>query len=510
MLNMPQMYRRGPRTIRPQKTAHSYYRPARRKSPVTELIEKIKRLPKRFLLIMGALVVVVAVAITAIALASGGKNSGSLPIGGFGTPKPKPTPTSTDPSASLPPRGAPLDVPMVTPEAVTVRDISFSSMALKFKEKLINTPGINGNELFFSAGSGQLEAKDDPLKKLYLHNVATGEEKKIADAKLAGGGFYETYLNDDWMVWVETDHYTFSYIYVLNRKTNEKTQIKNCKNGVPKLRLAGDTLVWLEPVDKNKHQLMMYDLKSQENLTLTAFEGENTVTYGVMAPAIYAEPIASAAPDGTAQATATPTPSPTPSPAASATPGESAAPGSGEEQAAAPAYHTTVLWADTDKSQTEEQKKTEEHSTIYWLELGEDAISDDNGTLKTQQFSPGTYVHDPLYNGQYFVWSDGNNSPKSKLYISKPNGTPLVIAEGITTYSLGDGFVAYGKNQQVWIYIIATGEYCRLSSGEEKGMLPGANGMTVVWYDKTEDSVADKLRYKVLTGQDLLPGAQDQ
>ncbi len=509
---MPQMYRRGSRTIRPKRTAQSYYRPARRKSPLVELIEKIKRLPRRFLLIVGAALVIVVVSVTALALASGGKNPGSLSSGGSSTHKPKPTPTSTDPTVSLPPRNAPLEVPMVTPEAVSVRDISFSSTALKFKEKLINTPGINGNELFFSAGSGQLEAKDDPLKKLYLHNVATGEEKKIADVKLAGGGFYETYLNDDWMVWVETDHYTFNQIFVLNRKTGDKTRIKECKNGVPKLRLAGDTLVWLEPVDKNKHQLILFDLKSQENLTLTSFEGENTVTYGVMAPDVYAEPIASAGDDGTATATATatPTPTPTPSPSPAQSPSAEGDSESAGGEAASSAYRTTVLWADTDKSQTEEQKKTEEHSTIYWLQLGEDAIMDDNGTLKTQQFSPGTYVHDPLFNGKYFVWSDGNNSPKSKLYISEPNGTPKVIAEGITTYSLGDGFVAYGKSQQVWIYIIATGEYCRLSSGDEKGMLPSANGMTVVWYDKTDGSVADKLRYKVLTRQDLLPEALAQ
>lgn len=508
---MPQIYRRRTNNLRPKAKVGSYYRPMKRASLPMGLVDKFKMLPKRFRIILGASLLVVALVITGICLLSGGKGSPTLSNNG------KPagntavhTPTASDPTVSLPPRPSALAEPMVTPEAIAVRDISFGSMNLKSKEKLINQPASFGTELFYSAGSGALESKDDPLKKLYLYNIETGEEKKVATTKLAGGGLYETQVNTDWLVWLETDHHDKNYIYVQNRKTGDTTKIRECKNGKPKLRLAGDTLIWMEPVDKSKDQLMMVDLKTQENLILSTFT--DLVTYGVSAPCIYVEQNTAAGNTPASTAEATPTPTPTPSPTPSNTPGATATTDdtSGEDSVGntGSTANTTIVWAGPDITQTAEQKAADgDRSTIYWLMLGADAIMNDDGKLNTKSFSPGTYVHEPLYNGKYFVWTDGNYAPNSKLYISEPNGTPKEIADGITTYSLGDGIVVYGKQQQVWVYVIATGEYCRLTNMSEKGMLPYANGKTVLWYDKTDGSVDDKLRFKVLTDQDIAPGA---
>jgi len=66
--------------------------------------------------------------------------------------------------------------------------------------------------------------------------------------------------------------------------------------------------------------------------------------------------------------------------------------------------------------------------------------------------------------------------------------------------------VVYGKNQAVWVYIISTGELCRLTSPGETGMLPEVSRRTVVWYNLSADSEKDVLRYKILTDQDLYPG----
>jgi hypothetical protein len=509
---MPQKYRRGSQIGRMKPSIGNYYRPVKRPSPLSQIVFKIKKLPKRFLLIVGSLVIVVALVITGICLLSG---KGSTTTGGDTggkTAKPAPTPTSTDLNIALPQRASALDAPLVTPEPNAVRDLSFGASDMQFKEKLINQPSLSGNELFYSAGSGSLDT-GEVLKKLYLYNIDTGKEQAVTGKMITGGGYYETQMNKDWLVWLVTDHHTFNYIYVKNRHTNdEPVKIKNCPNGKPKLRLAGNTLIWMEAVDKGKDQLMMYDLLTQDNMSLFTFT--DVVTYGVSAPCIYVAPSATAAgspaPQDSPSPTPSPTPTPSPSPTPTVTPTGTATQGDDipvADDSPDSTELTTVVWAGPDASQTDAQKTSDgEHSTIYWVDLGKDAI-DENGNIKKSSFSPGTYVHEPLYNGKYFAWIDGNYSPNSKLYLSEPNGTPKMIDQGITTYSLGDGILVYGKSQQVWVYIIATGEYCRLTSSMEKGMLPSVDGRTVVWYDKTSNSAADTLRYKVLTDKDLLPGA---
>jgi hypothetical protein len=519
-LIMPQIYRRRPQDLRSKPKIGSYYRPVKRQSAFSVILRRmgrlpheISKLPRRFLIIVGSAALVIALVITTICiLSSGSPTSTAINNNNGKTAKPGSTPTATDATVSLPPRQAALAAPLVTPEPVAVRDISFGAKSIHFTEKQINQPNVYGDEIFFSGGTGSLDS-GAVLKKLYLYNIKTDKETKIKTISLAYGEFYETLINKNWLVWLETDHHTFNYIYVQNRKTGDVTKIKNCKNGKPKLRLAGDTLIWMEEVDKNQDQLMMFDLVTQDNMSLFTFD--DVATYGVSAPCIYEEsstanPTATGA---TASPTASPSPTATASPTPTATAGSSASPTSTAssntwDKANSPDSSdlTTIVWAGPDASQSADKIKSDgEQSTIYWVPLGQDAI-DENGNIKKSSFSPKTYVHEPLYNGTYFAWIDGNYSPNSKLYLSLPNGTPQVIAQGVTTYSLGDGILVYGKNQQVWVYVISTGETCRLTSGHEKGMLPYVTGRTVLWYDLTDGDSADTLRYKKLSDQDLLLG----
>lgn len=358
---------------------------------------------------------------------------------------------ATNRVVTLPPRATPLASPAVTPEVVPYRDISFGTKNVQFTDKQINLPSIFERELLFSSGTGSLDS-GSVLKNLYLYNLDTDKEEKVASAKMKQGEIYETVLNSSWIVWLETDHHTNNYIYVMDRKSKDKkvVQLKNCKNGMPKLRLDGNTLIWMEHVDKKTDKLYMTDLTSQDNMELFTFN--DVATYGVSAPSI---------------------------------------------------SNDTVVWAGPDSAQTADQAKADgAHSTIFWLKLDENAIGADD-KLNTKSFSPGTYVHEPLYNGKVFVWIDGNKSPNSKLYMSEPNGTPKIIAEGVTTYGLGDGVIVFGQSQQVWAYVIDTGEICRLTGANERGMLPTINGRTAVWYNLSSDSSKDALKYKILTDEDL-------
>lgn len=116
-----------------------------------------------------------------------------------------------------------------------MRNLAHEAQDVRFdKEGQINQPGIWGTELFFSAGSGSL---DDPvLTRLYLYNLTTNKAQKVKETEIYKGEYYETLINDKWLIYLETDHGTNNYIYAMNRADSKVTLIKNCKNGKPKLR----------------------------------------------------------------------------------------------------------------------------------------------------------------------------------------------------------------------------------------------------------------------------------
>ncbi len=324
-----------------------------------------------------------------------------------------------------------------------VRDISFGAKDIEFKERQINIPGIFDTELVFSAGTGSLDG--EVLTKLYLYNLDTQTEELIAKSQLGYlGEIYETYVNHNWIVWLDTNKGEKNNVCAMNRGTGEVSILRTSENGQPKLRLYGDILIWMEQVSDTVDKLFMIDLNVQEPLTL--FDFTDKATYSVSAPCI---------------------------------------------------YENSITWAGPGE--------TEDTSGIYYLILE----TDEQGLFnEPEEYFPGTYVHEPLYNGEYFVWLDTNKSREGKLYLGKPGEEPVVIDQHITTYSLGDGIVVYGKNSSVWVYVITTGEICRLTSPDEQGMLPKVSKRTVVWYNLSSDSDKDVLRYKILTDEELYPGGE--
>lgn len=496
---MPQTYRRG--AVRPARNVRKtsgYYRPPKRQSKLELLMERVKRLPRRFLILAGSSVLLLVVLISLFSMLS--DEAGTTPAGSGPMAKtPVPTATAMDPTIPFPPRPAALLVPEVTPETVPVRDLSFGAKDIHFKERQINQPSLCGNELFYSAGTGDINS-GNVLTKMYLYNLDTGEEVKVSAPMIKKGEYYETQHNKDWLVWVLTDGGIHSQIYMKNRHNdNAPFRLKECAHGKPKLRLAGDTLIWMEPVNATSDQLMMINLNEQELIPLDSFS--QFATYGVSAPCIYDEPLEP-------EPGSSPAASPANTPAVSeASPGEGDEDGS--EHSPAARSNTTVVWAGPDPGQTAAQIQAEgERSAIHWVKLGEGVTYDENQKIVKNTYLPGTYVHEPLYNGTYFAWVDGNYAPRQSLYIGKPNEAPVKVDDSVTTYSLGKDILVYGKDMQIWVYVISTGEYCRLTSGSEEGKTPLACGNAVLWSVWTKDITGDVMRYKLLTDRDLGLGGE--
>lgn len=330
----------------------------------------------------------------------------------------------------------------IEPNPDLIRDISFGAKDIEFAEKHINIPGIFDTELAFSAGTG---SPGEALTKLYLYNLDTQTEELITRSQVGYyGEIYETYINHNWIVWLDTNKGLKNHVKIMNRGTGQVSTIRTSENGQPKLRLYGDILVWMEQVSDTVDKLYMVDLNVQEDLTL--FEFSDKATYGVSAPWI---------------------------------------------------YEGSVIWAGPGE--------TEDTSGIYYLKLE----TDEQGLFnEPQAYFPGTYVHEPMYNGDVFIWLDTNKSREGKLYMGRMGEEPVVIDQNITTYQLGDGIVVYAKNSSIWVYVIETGELCRLTSPGEEGMLPTVSNRTVVWYNilLSKELDRDVLRYKILTDDELYPG----
>ncbi|MGI6706049.1 MAG: hypothetical protein ACOX6S_07225 [Clostridia bacterium] len=320
-----------------------------------------------------------------------------------------------------------------------IKDLTAGAIELELKESRINQPVIYGDEILYSAGTGPI---DQPvLKSLYLLNLSTKEEKKIADAKVEFGEIYEPLINEEWLVWLDTDQGGTNVIMAMNQDTEETMKIKECKNNKPKLRLSGNTLVWMEQTGDKEDKLYMIDLESGENIVLATFHDE--ASYGVSAPYIYQD---------------------------------------------------RVFWTGPLPEQTGNEDEDSELSVINILDLKN--LSEG---IIPELYRPGTYVHEPIGNDRVLVWLDGNKSPDARLLLTMDRKTVKEVAQGVTCYGLGENFLVYGKDQAIWVYFWEEDTYGRLTGEDEKAILPSVQGKTVLWYDITdEESEKDMIKYKVM------------
>lgn len=342
-------------------------------------------------------------------------------------------------------------------ELVSV-DRSMHAKKMTINEKRINQPSIYGHEMLFSAGSGSLESA--VLDKLYLFDAITGKAEVIASSQLKGGEIFETYLSENWIVWVDTDHKGKNVIYKMNRvdingiKAKTVSIVQEAENHMPRLGLYGNYLVWMEQISDKEDQLYFVDLTTDENMSLKLFESTN---YAISTPYIFKD---------------------------------------------------MVLWADNDPSDETNTKSAIHYVVFEDLGVKDDDViedeteepeEDDSGILETQVFATGTYVHKPICNDDIFVWIDKNNAPDSTLYFAYKSGAhePKALWDNITQYSVGKDFIAFVSNQIVYAYYYKSDILLQISSATRSAILPQAFGTLIVWEDKT-DGGDDMFMYSIM------------
>ena len=131
-----------------------------------------------------------------------------------------------------------------------------------------------------------------------------------------------------------------------------------------------------------------------------------------------------------------------------------------------------LCWADAESAAGTEMGT----SVLYSIRLS-------SSTVRT--YSPGAYVHDPECDGTYAVWLNSHHAPDSALYYSKNEGEAEKIAEGVVEFGLGSHFVAYSKDEAIWVYMFDNQRTYRISSDQEQAQFLGVSDDKVMWMDVT-------------------------
>lgn len=335
------------------------------------------------------------------------------------------------------------DVPAGSSEQYPL-DLSQDAEKVVAPGNSINIPCIYENDMVFSAGSGSV---DDTaiLTKLYQYNLVNGGDAELLyESTIKNGEIFDTLINGEYVVWLDTNQDGKSQIYFLKRHDEEGlgiSMIKECEHAMPKLRLSKDSLIFTEqyvdPDTKEREEMLYHvDLISGENVALPNYTesilGQET-TYAVSAPDIY-----------------------------------------GDE----------VIWAAPDPSQSEEERLAGEKSVIYSCNL-EQLKNDD---YQPQMWSAGMYVHEPITNGKAWAWIDKNKAWDSTLWV-KYQDQVINVSTEVVSYCFGDSMLVYNKDGAIWVYFYETGKYGRITKPDERGILPVATGRKVVWYDRTESEL---------------------
>ena len=133
-------------------------------------------------------------------------------------------------------------------------------------------------------------------------------------------------------------------------------------------------------------------------------------------------------------------------------------------------------------------------STLIWADSATSSGSSDTSVLNyiyinsstVKSVNTGTFVHDPECNRQYTAWLTEVHSRDTQLYgMQGFGGTPFLIDSGVVEFGLGSDFVAYSRDEGIYVYMFDNGHIYRLTQDYEQAMFLGVSDDHVMWMDVT-------------------------
>jgi hypothetical protein len=323
------------------------------------------------------------------------------------------------------------------------------------------------------------------------------EETQLTKVTVQNGEIYETYINTDYIVWLDTNQQGTNRLFYMQRNNDTildgempdpgdttdpaeipvspeadasaspsspsagpsaspsapaspsptpesnigedgmpiERQLKQSGYHMPTLRLSGDYLIWNEQDGEKDEMLYLVDLINEENVVLPGY------TESLEG---FSDTYAVSAPD---------------------------------------IHGREVVWAAPDRDDPEGKK-----SVIFSCDL--DRLSTEDSYVPLQ-WQANMYVHDPLTNGNVWAWIDTNHEPIQNLYVKYGDQVKLVsqsTLDGIITSDcLGDDMLVYTKGGHIWVYFYESEKYGRVTADGETGRQPVTYGRRVVWFTDSEE-----------------------
>ncbi len=318
---------------------------------------------------------------------------------------------------------------------VAREDMTDLAKELSIDHKSINDPYVFEKEVAFSTGN-QLQAAPT-LDSIVIFDIVSGATKKVEGITKKYDFLFEPKFNDKYIVYLDCKDKFGGAVCGYDRESGQAFVMREYLYGKPKVSVSGDYALWSQQTGRNKDRLYLYHLPTHETVEIEVFD--NTY-FSVSTPFMSDDAIVYVQPYGESQ----------------------------------------VLDGSSASIEPE----------ICVIPLREGG--DNNKIL----FRPGIEgVYDPMISGTNIVFIDTNRDHNSRLMLCVREGdtysSPEVIAQGVINYCVGDGFVAYTKDEAIYIYYFKDGSSGRLSSDNTRALLANANGKNVVWYDITELGIAN-------------------
>ncbi len=319
--------------------------------------------------------------------------------------------------------------PTPKPTPVISGSIADKAEELASMPKSVNDPYVYGGKVIFSTGENT-----DNINSIAIYDMASKETTTVSGITKKNKNLFEPAMNDDYIVYLDCKDENGGDICGYDIKKGESFVIRTYITGKPRVTMAGKYALWLQrTAGVSTDKLYLYDLETKESTAIEVFYGTKFLISSAYISDKY---IVFVQPEG----------------------------------------QERIL--NTDSSSGAEKAQ------IAVIPVTE------NGDIQRTMFTPGTYVYTPMINGNDIVYLTGSGDENSSLmYTRFENGTfsaPVEITKDVLNYLVGDGYVAFTKDDKINIYYFKDGSSGVLSPENTRAFLTGANGKDVLWYDITD------------------------
>ncbi len=115
------------------------------------------------------------------------------------------------------------------------------------------------------------------------------------------------------------------------------------------------------------------------------------------------------------------------------------------------------------------------------------------GSSQFENYDIGDDVYEPKTNGKDIVFATTHDITSGDLMLSTGGSEPVKIAENVLNYDVGDNFVAYTKNDTVYVSFTDQQKTVAVTSEIAKTLLVGVDGNALVYYDITDGILTDEV-----------------